>query len=302
MKNIGGQAVIEGVMMKAPKGWTVAVRDMKGDIHVKREGLLELPKALKFPVVRGVVALFHALLLGIKAIEFSAGKAYNEDEKPMSPLLISLTIAFAFIIGIGLFIFLPLYATKLLGFIFASVSKNSFIFNLVDGVVRVFIFLIYVIAVGLWKEMRRIFEYHGAEHKVIHAYEAGKELNVDSVRRFSPLHPRCGTSFLLIVMIISILIFSFIPQAWPFFYKFFSRLILIPLIAGISYELLKLSAGMKDNPVVNLFIMPGLLLQRLTTREPDDRQIEVAVTALKEVLKFVDDQERGRECLTSFRQ
>lgn len=295
MKNIGGQAVIEGVMMKAPKGWTVAVRDMKGDIHVKREGLLELPKALKFPMVRGVVALFHALLLGIKAIEFSASKAYNEDEKPMSPLLISLTIAFAFIIGIGLFIFLPLYATKLLGFIFTPVSKNSFVFNLVDGVIRVFIFLIYVIAVGLWKDMRRIFEYHGAEHKVIHAYEAGEELNVNNVRHFSPHHPRCGTSFLLIVMVISILIFSFIPQAWPFFYKFFSRLILIPLIAGISYELLKLSAGMKDNPVMNLFIMPGLFLQRLTTREPDDRQIEVAVTALKEVLKFVDDPERGRE-------
>ncbi len=285
-KNIGGQAVIEGVMMKAPKGWTVAVRDMKGDIHVKRERLHELPRSLRFPMLRGVVALFHALILGIKAIEFSASKAYNEDEKTMSPLLISLTIGSAFIIGIALFVFLPLYATKLLGFTFVSVSKNSFIFNLVDGVIRVVIFLIYVIAIGFWKEMRRIFEYHGAEHKIIHAYEAGEELSVDNMRRFSPHHPRCGTSFLLIVMITSILVFSFIPQAWPFIYKFLSRLILIPLIAGISYELLKLSARMKDNPVVNLLIMPGLLLQRLTTKEPDDRQMEVAITALKEVLKF----------------
>jgi uncharacterized protein YqhQ len=286
MKNIGGQAVIEGVMMKAPKGWTVAVRDVKGEIHVKREKLLELPKLLRLPLLRGVVALFHAMVLGIKAIEFSANKAYNEDEKPMNPAIMTLTMGLAFVIGIALFIFLPLYATKLLGIIFIPVADNSFIFNLVDGVIRVLIFLIYVIAIGLWKEMRRIFEYHGAEHKVIHAYEAGRELTVENVRDFSPHHPRCGTSFLLIVMIISILIFSFIPQEWTFVYNFLSRLILIPLIAGISYELLKLSAKLKGNLFVDLMIMPGLLLQRLTTKEPDDRQIEVAITALMEVLKF----------------
>jgi uncharacterized protein YqhQ len=142
------------------------------------------------------------------------------------------------------------------------------------------------VAIGLWKEMGRIFEYHGAEHKTIHAYEAGEELNVENVRPFSPLHPRCGTSFLLIVMLISIFVFSFIPQSWLFIYKFLSRLILIPFVAGLSYELLKLSARMKDNPIVHLMIMPGLLLQRLTTRDPDDRQIEVAITALKEVLKL----------------
>ncbi|KAF0146238.1 MAG: hypothetical protein FD156_265 [Nitrospirae bacterium] len=286
MKNIGGQAVIEGVMMKAPKGWTVAVRDMKGDIHVKREPLLELPKILRMPMLRGVVALFHAMFLGIKAIEFSASKAYDEDEKPMSPVVISLTIGLAFVIGVGLFILLPLYGTKLLGFVFNSVAVSSFIFNLVDGLIRVFVFLIYVTGIGLWKEMRRIFEYHGAEHKVIHAYEAGDELNVENVRHFSPLHPRCGTSFLLIVMVTSILVFSFIPQAWPFIYKFLARLVLIPLIAGLSYELLRFSSRLKDNPVMNFMIMPGLLLQRLTTREPDDRQIEVAITALKEVLEF----------------
>ncbi|TAL25159.1 MAG: DUF1385 domain-containing protein [Nitrospirae bacterium] len=286
MKNIGGQAVIEGVMMKAPKGWTVAVRDLKGDIHVKREDLLELPKPLRLPMLRGVVALFHAMYLGIKAIEFSASKAYNEDEKPMNPFVITLTIGFAFILGVGLFILLPLYATKLLGFIFTFVSGNSFAFNIVDGIIRVFVFMGYVTAIGLWKEMRRIFEYHGAEHKVIHAYEAGEELIVDNVKRFSPLHPRCGTSFLLLVMITSIFVFSFIPQAWPFIYKFLSRLVLIPLIAGLSYELLRFSSRMKDNPVVNLMIMPGLLLQKLTTSEPDDRQIEVAITALKEALKF----------------
>ena len=286
MKNIGGQAVIEGVMMKSPKGWTVAVRDTKGDIHVKREGLSEFPKLLKVPMLRGVAALFHALFLGVKAIEFSASKAYNEDEKPMSPFTITLTMGFAFIIGIALFMLLPLYATKLIGIVIASVSENSFLFNLIDGIIRVLIFLLYVMSIGLWKEMRRIFEYHGAEHKVIHAYENGKELNVENVKPFSPHHPRCGTSFLLIVMITSIFVFSFIPQSWFFVYKFLSRLILIPVVAGLSYEILKLSARMKDNPIINLMIMPGLLLQRLTAHDPDDRQIEVAITALKEVLKL----------------
>ena len=186
MKNIGGQAVIEGVMMKSPKGWTVAVRDTKGDIHVKREGLSELPKLLKVPMLRGVAALFHALFLGVKAIEFSASKAYNEDEKPMSPFTISLTMGFAFIIGIALFVLLPLYATKLIGIVIASVSENSFLFNLIDGIIRVLIFLLYVMAIGLWKEMRRIFEYHGAEHKVIHAYEDGKGTQCGECKAFQP--------------------------------------------------------------------------------------------------------------------
>ena len=161
-------------------------------------------------------------------------------------------------------------------------------FNFVDGLIRVFLFILYIVGIGLWKEMRRIFEYHGAEHKVIHAYENGNELLVQNIKKYSPLHPRCGTSFLLIVMIISIFTFSFIPQAWPFLYKFLSRLIFIPLIAGISYEILKLSAKMEHNFIMHLLIQPGLLLQRLTTREPDESQIEVAVKALQEVLKFED--------------
>jgi len=285
MKNVGGQAVIEGVMMKGLKGWTVAVRGPKGEIHVKSEELTELPKVLRLPVLRGFIALFHAMFIGIKAIEFSANKAYEEEDgKPLSPFAIALTIGLSILLGIALFILLPLYATKLLGAIFISISKSSFLFNFVDGIIRVFIFLIYIIAISMWKEMRRIFEYHGAEHKVIHAYEQGKELTLTNIKDHSPLHPRCGTSFLLIVMVISIFTFSFIPQEWPFIYKFFSRLILIPLIAGLSYEFLKLSARMKHNLIMHLLIQPGLLLQRLTTREPDEAQIEVAIKALKEVL------------------
>jgi uncharacterized protein YqhQ len=293
MKNIGGQAVIEGVMMKAPRNWTVAVRDQKGEIHLKRESVGKLPGFLKLPVIRGTVALYQALSIGMKALEFSASKAYDDgEEKPMSPLTILSTMGFAVVIGIALFIFLPLYATKLAGAVLTIVSRNSLVFNLVDGVIRVFIFLGYVFAIGLWKDMRRIFEYHGAEHKVIHAYEAGRELDLDSVRAFSPLHPRCGTSFLLIVMVISILVFSCIPQSWPFTGKFLSRLVLIPVIAGLSYELLRLSAKITDNPLLNILVLPGLMLQRLTTREPDDSQIEVAIAAVKEVLKLEEGNDR----------
>jgi uncharacterized protein YqhQ len=285
MKNIGGQAVIEGVMMKGRKGWTVAVRGPKGDIHVRREGLTELPKVLRLPVIRGVVALFYSLFIGIKALEFSASKVYEEEDgKKLNLFTIGSTIGLSVILGIALFILLPLYATKLLGGIFISVSKSSFVFNLVDGIIRIFFFLTYIFSIGMWKEMRRIFEYHGAEHKVIHTYENGKELTVKNIKGYSPLHPRCGTSFLLIVMVMSILTFSFIPQTWSFMYKFFSRLILIPLIAGLSFEFLKISSKTKNNVIMSILIQPGLLLQRLTTREPDDSQIEVAVTALKEVL------------------
>lgn len=289
METIGGQAVIEGIMMKSRKGWTVAVRGPKGDIFVKKEHLEEIPVMLKLPLIRGVMALYYALSIGIKAIEFSARKAYEEGEgKSSNPLAIGATIVLAILLGIGLFIFLPLYATKLLGMVFPSVSQSSILFNLVDGIIRIMFFLAYLALIGMWKEMRRIFEYHGAEHKVIHAYEGKKDLTINEVKENSPHHPRCGTSFLLIVMVVSIFTFSFIPQEWSYTNKFLSRLVLIPLIAGLSFEFLKLSSRMKHNPLVNLFIQPGLLLQRLTTREPDDAQIEVALKALEELLVLED--------------
>jgi uncharacterized protein YqhQ len=290
MKNIGGQAVIEGVMMKSAGNWTVAVRDQSGSIQLKKERLSKLPVFFRLPLLRGVIALLQAVTLGIKAIEFSASKAYNEEtEQNLSNFSIAVTILVSIILGIGLFILLPLYATKLMGLVFHRISTNSLFFNFTDGIIRVFIFLLYVILIGLWKEMARIFMYHGAEHKVIHAYEEGRELTVGNVRNYTTLHPRCGTSFLMIVMLVSILIFSFIPQYWPFLSKFFSRIILIPLIAGSSFEMLKLSSRLKDNPAMNLMIQPGLLLQRLTTREPDDAQIEVAIKALTEVLKLEEE-------------
>lgn len=281
MKNVGGQAVIEGVMMKAPEGWSVAVRDPKGEIHVKQ--VLTAPRTgfTKLPVVRGVLALYDAVVIGIKAIDFSASKAYADDgQKPLSAASVAMTIILAFALTILLFILLPLYLTKLVPF----TAESSVWFNTVDGVVRVILFILYIFLVGLWKDMARIFEYHGAEHKVIHAYEEGIDLTLDNIRAFSPRHPRCGTSFLFIVMILSILVFSFIPHSWGFLAKFISRIVLIPLIAGFSYEALRLSARMKGNTFVKALILPGLLLQRLTTREPDDSQVEVAIVALRKAV------------------
>lgn len=285
MENIGGQAVIEGVMMKSPGNWTVAVRDQKGNIRMKREKLNKSPRFLKLPLLRGVVALFQALVIGLKALEFAASNAYEESEgESLGKLSIAVTMIIAVLLGAGIFILLPLYAAKLLGLLFGSISAHSILFNLTDGMVRVVIFLLYIVAIGMWKEMARIFMYHGAEHKAIHAYEEGKELTVENARPYSTMHPRCGTSFLMIVMVVSILVFSLIPQQWPFLYKFLARIVLIPLVAGSSFELLKFSSRWKSNPLVNVLIQPGLFLQRLTTKEPDDAQIEVALAALLEVL------------------
>jgi uncharacterized protein YqhQ len=290
MEKIGGQAVIEGVMMKSKRAWTVAVRDPRGEIHVKKERLKELPGIFKLPLVRGVLVLFHTLVLGIKALEYSASKAYDEEEeKPLSRTAIAATIGAALLIGIGLFIALPLYATKLIGMALSTVAESSLVFNLVDGVVRVIVFLLYIVLIGLWSEIRRVFEYHGAEHKVIHALEEGRELDPEGMADLSPLHPRCGTSFLLIVMLVSILVFSFIPQSWSFLFKFLGRVVLIPLIAGLSYETLKLSARTAKSPVGRAIIYPGLMLQKLTTREPDPEQIQVALRALTEVLAMEEE-------------
>jgi uncharacterized protein YqhQ len=288
MKNIGGQAVIEGVMMKSPAGWSVAVRDAKGEINLKTVRTKKLPNFLKLPIIRGVVALFHALMIGVKAIEFSGSVAYQEQEgdKPISGWGMGLSIGFAIILAIALFKFLPLLLTTLISNIFREVSNNSLLFNFTDGFLRVGIFLFYVFIIGLWKEMRRIYQYHGAEHKVIYAYEAGEDLTVENAKKCRPYHPRCGTSFLLIVMAISIMVFLMIPKDWSFVDKLMSRIVLIPVIAGLSYEVLRFSARMKNNPIIGLIVLPGLLLQRMTVREPDESQIEVALAAMSEVLKL----------------
>ena len=301
MKTIGGQAVIEGVMMKSPSGWSVAVRDPRGEIHFKTARAKKTNPLFKLPFIRGGVALLQALIVGIKAIEFSGNIAYQEggdkSEKPVGNLGIALSIGAALIVAIALFKFLPLLITTLIGNVYDGVAKSSLLFNAIDGVARVCIFLLYVYAIGFWKEMKRIFEYHGAEHKVIYAFEAGEECTVENARKYKPYHPRCGTSFLLIVMIISIITFMFIPQEWTFAQKLIARILLLPVLAGVSFEVLKLSARLKDHPMMGILIYPGLLLQRMTAKEPDDSQIEVAIAALNEVLKMDESIKEGcKQC------
>jgi uncharacterized protein YqhQ len=284
--NIGGQAVIEGVLMRAPRSMAIAVRRPDGEIIVKRETVIPLSERfplVKLPLVRGAVALFTSLIIGMQALSFSANEAISEGEKKeqMSSLAMGGTIAVALLFGILLFFILPLFLTKLL---VPYIGGSNIVFNLVDGLIRVIVFLIYVYSISRMSDIQRVFQYHGAEHKSIFAFEAGIALTVENVKQFSRLHPRCGTSFLLIVMLVSIVVFSLIPKLWPFYLKAGSRIVLLPVIAGLSYELLKLSAKYEKSRLMGLLIAPGLALQRLTTREPDDGQLEVAIRSLDEAL------------------
>lgn len=285
--NIGGQAVIEGVMMRAPRSMAIAVRRPDGEIVVQRNRVVPLSERfpiVKLPLVRGAVALFSSLIIGIKALNYSANEALAEGEKKeeISALAMGGTMAVALLFGILLFFILPLYLTKLL---VPVIGDSNLVFNLVDGVIRVIVFLLYIFSISRMKDIQRVFQYHGAEHKSIFAFESGLNLTVENVKRFSRLHPRCGTSFLLIVMLVSIFIFSLIPKLWPFYLKAGARIFLLPLIAGVSYELLKWSARHDTSLIVRMLIAPGLALQKLTTREPDDDQLEVAIRSMEEALE-----------------
>jgi uncharacterized protein YqhQ len=291
--NIGGQAVLEGVMMRSPHGFTVAVRRggrPEAGIALLKETIRPLGERfplLKKKVIRGSVALFEALWLGMRALSFSANEALESpdgNKEEISPLAMAGTMVLAVAFALGLFLALPLLLTNLLGAKYAAVNTNSMLFNLTDGVFRVAMFLGYVSGISFMKDIRRVFEYHGAEHKAIGAHEAGLPVTVEHAKKFSRCHPRCGTSFLLVVVVLSIIVFTFIPGDWPLWAKAVSRVLLLPLIAGLSYEFIRFSAKKRDSRLVGSLILPGLWLQRITTREPSDDQIEVAVTALTEAL------------------
>jgi len=285
---VGGQAVIEGVMMRSPNSMAIAVRKPNGEIVVKRERLdffSEKKFFSKLPLIRGVINLLSALILGMKALNFSANQSLGE-EKEVSSWTMGLTFTFALCFGIFLFFLIPLFLTKWLRFAIPMVSTSGILFNLVDGIIRLMIFLAYLWAISFFKEIRRIFQYHGAEHKSIFAFEAGEALMADRVKGFSYLHPRCGTSFLLIVMVVSILVFALIPHHLSFGYKVASRVVFIPLIAGLAYEIIRFADQKRERKSMQVFIKPGLWLQRMTAREPSEDQIEVALRALQEVLEL----------------
>lgn len=276
----GGQAVIEGVMMRGRDGLAVAVRKPDNEIIIEKNPINSITKKLpflKWPFLRGTVALFESMIIGIKALVFSANQAAPDEEEQLSSWEMTLTIGIALVLGILLFVVAPTSLARLF------YSFNTILVNLFEGLFRITIFVAYVVAISRMKDIQRVFMYHGAEHKTINAFEAGAELTVPNVRKFSELHPRCGTSFLLIVMITMILIFSFLGKQ-TLIARIISRIILLPVVAGVSYEVLKLSGKYCNTPLVKFLIAPGLWLQRLTTRVPDDSQIEVAIKALEAVL------------------
>ncbi|MFO7319049.1 MAG: DUF1385 domain-containing protein [Clostridia bacterium] len=278
----GGQAVIEGVMMRGQTSLAIAVRKPSGEIVTKEEKISSVTERfpiLKRPLIRGSVALVEALVLGIRALNYSASQFAGEEEEQLGPKEIALTLALSLLLTVGLFIVLPAFVIRQIqGYIASNVLLNT-----VEGLIKIAFFLAYVAAISLMKDIRRVFQYHGAEHKAINCYEAGDPLTVEAVRSHSLIHKRCGTSFIIFVLLVSIFVFSFFGRP-PFLQRVLLHLALLPVVAGISYELIRL-AGRKDSPwIIDVLSRPGMWTQRLTTREPDDEQIEVAIQSLRAVL------------------
>jgi uncharacterized protein YqhQ len=278
----GGQAVIEGVMMRGRTSMAVAVRDPSGEIVLHSEplsGIIYNSVWRKVPFVRGLLMLWDTLVLGTRTLMYSANVALSEDDVEFSTPAMAATLVCSLAVGVGLFFVLPLV---LVGFLDRFITSDL-ASNLLEGIVRLSLLILYLALIGLMPDVKRVFAYHGAEHKTIDAHESGAALDAKAVGSYSKAHTRCGTSFLLIVVLISVLIFAFLGRP-SMFYRIISRLLLIPVIAGISYELIRFFANHNGNPLVKILIAPSMALQRLTTREPDESMLEVAIAALKPVL------------------
>jgi len=303
---VGGQAVIEGVMMRSPHSFAVAVRRPAGEIALMQD-FLERPTEkhpwLKYPILRGLGTLGQALVLGIRALRYSAEQAIEEPEKAkekpkkkqeLSNWLLALNLAFSLGFFIFFYKFVPLYlTTQVKGYY--PVVENTFVFNLVDGVIRIALFLGFLALIAQWKEIKRVFEYHGAEHKVVWAYEKTGTIELATARACTRFHPRCGTSFLLVVMVIAMVLYMFLPFH-TFAGRFAGRLLLLPLIAGLSYEFIRFAAK-SQGALWRWASQPGLWLQRITTREPDDRQLETAIKALETAMEL--EKSRGGELVVA---
>ncbi len=292
--SIGGQALIEGILMKGPKKTAISIRKQDGEILTTVNDNKTPPKIFTFPIIRGVYGLINSLTEGMKAIDYSASffeeglpeeepsrfekfltKTFGEKwEKVLTPIAMVLGI----LLAILLFMFVPAFLTSFLNpFIESTIAKN-----LIEGAIRILIFLAYIILISRMKDIQRVFMYHGAEHKCIFCYESGQELTVENVKKFKRFHPRCGTSFLLIAMIVGVIVFAAV--SWEnVFLRVILKLVMLPLVVGISYEIIKF-AGRHDNTLTRIISAPGMGLQHFTTNEPDDSQIEVAIEALKTVL------------------
>jgi uncharacterized protein YqhQ len=303
--SIGGQAVIEGVMMRSPNAFVVAVRLPNGRIRLRRDqwyGLSQKLNFLKKPFVRGVLVLIETMANGIVSLNYSANQAMEEEGKKASEkidLTTFLSIGLSFIFGIGLFVMLPHFLTALIESNFGKVwGLDSFMFHAVDGVIKATIFILYIFLIGFIPDIRRVFQYHGAEHKSISTFEAQEELTVENAMKYPTFHPRCGTTFIFFLLFISIILFAglfvFIklPQEMPFIMRHISaigiKVVLTFPVAGISYEIIKKVGAICDTPLGRAISFPGMMLQRLTTKEPDEKQLEVALASIKAVLYLED--------------
>jgi uncharacterized protein YqhQ len=315
---VGGQAVLEGVMMRSPHAWGIAVRKPSGEIVTHSEPLerpSEQHKWMGWPVVRGVMTLGHAMTLGFRALKFSANAMLEEisvddpgskaagevdgggvEKKDQSKKLeitgwmAGLNMTFSILFFIFMYKYLPLLATTELKRV-NPIFGEQFLFNFVDGVIRITMFLLFVWGISLWKDIRRVYEYHGAEHKTVYAFENGDPLQTAVVQKYSTYHPRCGTSFLMTVMIISMLVYMFIPVT-TFWARFGERIALLPVIAGVSYEIIRYAAKHRGS-LFSLMTAPGLWLQRITTQPPDDHEVECAIIALDQAMAL--EKQHGGE-------
>jgi len=276
----GGQAVIEGVMIRSRRHMVICMRKQNGEILTRTEeidSLSERNRILRLPFIRGIPALFETLYLGVRGLIFSANAVLEEEDEKFTYKEMAITILLTLALT-SFFIVVPFLLTTLL-------KLTGVVFNIVEAVVRLTIFLVYLKLISLWSELKRLFQFHGAEHKVINAYEAGVDLDVANARKFSRLHPRCGTSFLFIVLLVSILLFSVMPDL-GFFARLAYRVVLIPVLGAVSYELLKFSDRYRNSRIMRILVAPGLAFQRLTTREPDDDMISVALEAVKAAIRL----------------
>jgi uncharacterized protein YqhQ len=296
--HIGGQAVIEGVMMRGVRNWAVAVREPSGSIYLEAHDLPDpatRPAWSKRPVVRGVYAFVETMKLAMQAFAIAASRAGETEEERLSSKEVGFTMAAGFALAIGLFVVLPAVMTD---WLVGPQTARPFVWNAVDGVLRLAAFFAYIVAIGRMREIQRVFAYHGAEHKTIHAYEHGVPLEPEAVQRFGTLHVRCGTAFLFMVMVIAILVFSLVPgkailaaagvdgRGWTLIFNIGVRILLIPLIAGLAYEVsVKWAGSHTGSRLAAVVTWPGMQLQRLTTAEPDDGMVEVAIAAMKAVLE-----------------
>jgi len=279
----GGQAVIEGVMMRGPRSWAVAVRQPDGSIAVEKEetpAYTERCWFFRLPLVRGSIVLFDSLVLGLRALSKSANLAMDSEEEELSWREIAGSVLLAFFLAVLLFIVVPTGAAHLARYWIPGVLLQ----NVFEGIIRMAVFVAYLLVISRMKDIERVFMYHGAEHKVINAYESGEALTPENVGKYPTLHPRCGTSFLLVVLVISIFVFALLGGG-SLWWKIGSRILVLPVVAGLGYEFVRASSRWRDKAWANFLVAPGLWFQKLTTREPDDGQLGVAIRALQEVLQ-----------------